>query len=134
VAVEPSRPPAAGRWRRAPAIAAVVVLAGAVPFVAWEIAGHDDGRRERLAKPDPRYATQRGTPAGARRANIAQRADEVVEGALETCAGLGVATMAARYGLPPDPVLVARRLAGTYEAAYRPRAFAGCLAGLRHGG
>jgi hypothetical protein len=130
VAVERSRPPAS---QRALVITAAIVLAFAIPTVAWESVG-PDGRRERIAKPDPRYATQRGTLTGARRANIAQRADEVVDGALETCAGLGVATMAARYRLPPDPAVVARRLAGTYEAAYRSRVFAGCLAGLRHGG
>jgi len=113
---------------------ATIFLAGAIPSVVWAVWPEHRSRPAVHASPDPRYATQRGSLDGARQANIAQQADEFADGALETCGGVGLEQLAAKYGVEPVPSVVARRYAMDYEPAYRKRVYASCLAGMRHPG
>lgn len=121
-----------GGGRRAALV--MVILAGAVPYLAWELFPGDVPPPAKPTKPDPRYASQSGDALKAREANVQQKSDEVVDAALETCAGIGVGHLAAKYGLPEDELLVARRFSSSYERSYRDRVYEGCLSGLRHGG
>jgi hypothetical protein len=126
-------------WRMArahPAISMIgtVLALGLVPSLAWELTPKAEPLSTRTARPDPRYASQSGSREEARASHVKSQSDEDVESAVETCAGLGLEHLAHRYGLRPDPVLVARRFASGYERAFQARVRRGCLHGLLHPG
>jgi hypothetical protein len=121
--------------RDSPAVLLVLVLVclGAVPSVVWLV--HSElGTRPQARARDFRYASQLGTRTATRRAQLQQRGDEDVDAALETCGGLGVRRLAARYGVEPRPEIVARRFSLSLAAGYRSQAYEGCLKGLSGGG
>jgi hypothetical protein len=130
----PARRPRFVRARVTVFAIAAIALAGATPSVLWAVWPDHATAPPARAKPDPRYATQRGTADGSRAAQVAQQADEFADGALETCGGIGLAQLAAKYGVAPRPKLVARRYALEYEPAYRQRVYSSCLVGFRHPG
>src|SRR5919204_6274824 len=77
----------------------VVLLAlGAVPSLVFALRP-EGGSIPRPRHVDHRYATQSGSLYGARRQNIAQQNQEVLDSALETCAGIGLGPLATRYRL-----------------------------------
>lgn len=129
----PHGPLAAIRALPTPLLIAAIVLAGAVPSAVWAI-WPEHVQPVRRAPPDPRYATQGASAARVRQAHIAQQADELADGAVETCGGVGLARLARKYRVTADPEMVARRYAASYEPAYRERVFRSCLSGIHHPG
>jgi len=124
--------------RRHPLLAfvlAVFVIGGgpAVLFAQTRQAQHDEITRG-VQRVDPRYATQSGSLKETRKGHVQAARNEQVDSSTETCAGVGTAHLAAKYGLPADEVRVARRFAAEFERVYRKHAFEGCLKGLREGG
>lgn len=117
-----------------PALSLILLLLalGLVPSMVWAAWPRDQDVRART--PDPRYASQSGSAHRTRAMHIAARGDEDVDSAVETCGGIGLDHLAAKYRIEPDPERVARRFAREYEHAFRPRVRAGCLHGLLHGG
>jgi hypothetical protein len=105
---------------------------GLVPSLVWAGFGTEPPQVER--RPDPRYASQSGSAHRTRASHIAAKGNEDVDSAVETCGGIGLAHLASKYGMPPDPEAVARRFAREYEYAFRQPVRAGCLHGLLHGG
>src|SRR5919201_2507039 len=118
---------------RLAALMVVLLALGAIPSLVFALRP-EGGSIPRPRHVDHRYATQSGSLYGTRRRHIEEQSQEDLDSALETCAGVGLGPLATRYGLPPDPVRVARRFASSYERAYRSRAYEGCLHGLKEGG
>jgi hypothetical protein len=110
----------------------LLLALGLVPSIVW--AAWPREQQERARTPDPRYASQSGSAHRTRAAHIAARGDEDVDSAVETCGGIGLDHLAAKYDVAPDPERVARRYASEYEHAFRARVRVGCLYGLLHGG
>lgn len=110
----------------------VLLLLGVVPSLVWTV--RPDRAPDAAKVVDPRYATQSGSADAVRSQNLKNRGDEHVDSAVEACGGMGVAHLAAKYGIPAVPELVARRFAAEHEPAYRKAAFKGCLVGLIDGG
>jgi hypothetical protein len=123
--------------RRHPAVSVVALLAalGGVPTLAWSIRPDSDPP-DGTHRANPSYLTQASASSAAvRRQHVQNRGDEDVDAAVETCGGLGVSNLAARYELPDDDArAVARRFAADFEPAFRDEVVEGCLHGLRHGG
>jgi hypothetical protein len=117
---------------RAVRIITGLLLLGTFPSLLWAV--RPDSSPPVGRTPDPRYATQSGSSLAAREQHVRNRGDEDVDSAVEACAGMGIALLAAKYDVPARPRLVARRFAGHYESAYSRDAYRGCLHGLRHGG
>jgi hypothetical protein len=120
--------------RAQPALSLILLLLslGLVPTLVWSAIPRE--APERVTRPDPRYASQSGSAQRTRATHIEARGDEDVDSAVETCGGLGLAHMASKYGLAPEPERIARRFAREYERAFRARVYEGCLHGLLHGG
>jgi len=125
---------ALAKRNRAMVLAALIVLVGAVPYTAWALWPSDVDAPARPARPDPRYASQSGSLSDAREAHIRQRREESVDAALETCGGIGLSHLAAKYGFEEDAERVARRFSLEYEVAYREPVYEACLSGLMYGG
>jgi hypothetical protein len=118
----------------AASVCAGLLTLGLVPSIVWALLPAHDPPGHRVSAPDPRYASQSGSPHKARESHVRTRGDEEVDSAVETCGGMGLAPLARKYGVAPDPVLVAQRFAKGYELALQRRVYRGCLEGLRHGG
>lgn len=115
------------------AVAITTLVIGAIPSITWAIWPESEPRRAAV-KRDPRYATQSGNPAEARRTHVLNRRAEDVDSAVETCGELGVRGLADRYEVPAIAERVARVFAEHHEPAFRAGAYEGCLQGLRAGG
>src|SRR3954468_7022572 len=81
-----------------------VLALGLVPSLFWAAwpRAHQEGARAH----DPRYASQSGSVSRTRETQIAVRGDEELESAEETCAGIGLDHLAAKYGMAPDALEV----------------------------
>jgi hypothetical protein len=138
---EPAAPPPAApasvreRVRAHPRVALALALCvlGLLPSLVWTfIPHHPTGRRP--SAPDPRYASQGDSKARTRAVHVETRSDEEVDSAVETCGGIGLAGLAHKYDMAPEPRAVALRYARGYERALHDRVAEGCLTGLLDGG
>jgi hypothetical protein len=116
------------------ATVAAIIAIGAVPSIAWALWPNEEDRKLGQSSPDPRYATQSGSIERTRETHLRNAADEEVDAAVETCAGLGLAHLAAKYRLSPAPERVAEAFARVYDEGIRERVADGCEHGLREGG
>jgi hypothetical protein len=81
---------------------------------------------------NPKYASQSSAPDAARRAQERWTNSQNEDDALETCTALGLKRLAARFGVPAKPNVVARAFARQWDPAFRSGAYTGCLASF-HG-
>lgn len=115
------------------AVGLTMLTVGAIPSITWAV--WPEGKpRTAVVERDPRYATQSGAAAKARRAHVENRHAEDVDSAVETCGGIGLDHLAAKYDVPAVPERVAKAFAAHFEPAFRDGAYRGCLQGLRAGG
>jgi hypothetical protein len=84
---------------------------------------------------NPRYASQSGSTAATRKAQIIESEDENYDAAFETCLAWGLNAMARNEGVRRDPFIVARTFAdGGWTKAFRKAPYDGCLRALRFHG
>ena len=115
------------------AIVLTVLAIGAIADLTWALWPRQSAR-DNPVRVDARYVSQSGSAQQVRRVHVENRGDEDYDTAVETCAGVGLASLARKYGMRPRPAAVAARFAAAYDPAFRPRVKAGCLHGLLEGG
>jgi hypothetical protein len=116
------------------AVGILVLTAASIPAALSAVGDGGRSAPPRRSPPDVRYATQSGAQHSGRRAHVEQRTADLVDSAVETCGGVGLTQLAAKYQVPPEAGRVARRFASSFEPAYRSPVYRACLSGLEHGG